>query len=446
MAQNLRNGQKLRKEILIERLAAFVAFASLLCVILVPSKPRLWQESLGDFKMVYASAAGLAHSGEAYSFAELTRVFKEGGVVKPESWYGHSPVYPPFTLLALSPLLLLPIVPAAYLWACLGYLAMALAAARLARYAGQFFGVPLGLRLLLIALMAASPLVSFGLDLANVSMVAACLCIFAATSTSSQHTWLHAVELAVALLLKPHLAFWVVLALFLLPQRLYRSDERVLATKALAIFAALLAPMVAYLLLRHQLFSLLESYARVLRAEAAGGSMDVRDHQAMMIPAQITSLGSLLGYWIDSTRVRVVLQFALLLPLTLCLLWATLRARPEWKTVVIGAWAALGLLVTYHRAHDGTVLFLLLPWTLTRVWRRWYDGPGWTVIVLYALFSIGPTPTFFPWLSSLSHLHTIGQVLLFRQVALAAALLVVALVLILLRAAVLDLDPFFLGD
>ncbi len=433
--------QGLRRENLIEQLAAFLAFACLMVVNLGPSQPRLWQESLGDFKLVYASAAARAETGDAYSLTELARVHRENGVVVPVSWFGHSPVYPPFTLLTLSPFLALSMVHAAYLWAALSYFAMGFAAYRLARYAARVFGLPLGLRLLLISLIAASPLVSFGLELANASVVAACLCIIAVTATEHQSSWVHACQLTGALLLKPHLALWIVFALLLLPQKMYGNGERTLALRTFALFTGILLAMAAFLALRHELFPLLRGYVAVLQAEAAGGSMDVRAHQIIIVPAQITSLGLLLGYWIHSLTAIAVVQAVLLLLLICCLLRATLHAPAGWKPIVISAWATLGLSATYHRAHDGSVLFLLLPWLFARIRQRPSDGAAWTVLGLYAIFSVDLPPGFYHLAGTHPHLLPLSAMLLFRQVACAALLLLLTLVYLLLRAGASGAKP-----
>ena len=430
-----------RKENLLVRLAAFLAFASLMVVHLGPSQPRIWQESLGDFKLVYASAAALAETGHAYSFTELARVHRKNGVVVPVSWYGHSPVYPPFTLLALSPFLLLSMVHAAYLWAVLCYLAMAVASYRLAHYAHAVFGLPLAPQLLLISLMAASPLVSFGLELANASVVAAALCIIALTATERQSSWMCATELTCALLLKPHLAFWVVMALLLIPRRTYGNGEHRLALRTLSIFASVLFAMVVFLALRHEFFSLIRDYVGVLRAEASGGSMDVRAREIMMIPAHITSLGSLLGYWIYSLRVVPVVQFLILIPIAGLLLLATRRAGPHWKPIVLSAWITFGFLVTYHRAHDGTVLFLMLPWIFGRLRQRLADGAAWMVLGLYTIFSVDIPPAFYHWVGVNAHLLPVTEFLMYRQVALATLLLALTLVFLLLRHSGPSPDP-----
>lgn len=437
----------LRKDILIERLAAFLAFGALLVVILLPCKPRLWVESLGDFKLVYASTATFLHSGDAYNLDGLGLVFQQNHVVPPASWYGHAPVYPPFTLVLLMPMLLLPMIPAAYVWASLSYLAVALASLRLTRYADAQFGLPLIFRLLIIALMAGSPLINFGLNLANLSVIASCLCIFAVTGPPQQSSRWKATALLGALLLKPHLAIWVVLALLVMPaKREAAPSSRALATQALFFFGALLTLLAAGLAFRHQLVPLLTSYGNMLHLEAAGGSMDPRNHFAIIIPAQITSLASLLGYWTASLRLIATLQVLTLAPLALALLYASFRASLEWRLLVVSGWVAFGFLVTYHRAHDGAILFLLLPWILARLRQRWWDGQAWSVTLLYGLFSIDIPPEFYQRLSAFAPLHALANLLLFRQVALASALLFLSLAILLLRANNLKPEPQNLGE
>jgi hypothetical protein len=421
--------------------AAFLAFASLLCVILLPSKPRLWQEALGDFKLVYASASGLMQSGDAYGYGQLSRVFAEADVVRPADWYGHNPIYPFFTLFTISPLLLLSMIPAAYVWGCLSYLVAALTALRLARYAQRRYGLGLGWRLAIIALIAASPLLNFGLELGNLSLVAACLCIFAVTASPEEGLWRPAIALALALLLKPHLAFWVVLALFVSSRGPAQTRERALAWKASLLFVLPVLAMTVYLAVRHQLFPLLASYADMLHQENVGGSMDFRNHQAFLVPAQITALGMLLGYWSDSLHQIALLQLLILPLLGLALLWASLRLSPDWMLVVVSAWCSLGMVATYHRAHDGVVLFLLLPWLLARMRQRWHDGPALMVLGLYALMSTDVPRQWWRSLAAFAPMRPLANLLFDRQGATAASLLCICLIVVLLRAAHLRLAP-----
>ena len=425
---------QLTKRGAVEWLVALIAFGAQALLLLVPSQPRTQQENLGDFKLVYASMAALAQSGQAYNVAALSQVIHLNGVVVPASWYGHSPVYPPFTLITLFPMLLFPMVPAAYFWAGLSYIALTAASVRLARFAGHHFDVPSWLRVLLICLISASPLVSFGLELANLSVVAACLCIYAASAVAERGMWLPALALVSALMLKPHLAFWAVLAMALLPSRRSSGNEREIAIKSIGLFSVLLISMTIYLGVKHQLSGLLKDYVTVLRSEAASGSMSVHAREIMMIPAHITSLGSLLGYWPISAEVMLLIRLALLVPLFLWLVRLSLSIDPDLKSLLISAWITFGLLATYHRAHDGMALFLMLPWGLGRLWRRWNDGAAWTVLLLYALFSIDVPPPFYHWVSEFPPLYAIANFLMFRQVALATILLMLTMIIVLTQA------------
>ena len=418
----------------VEWLVALIAFGAQAMLLLVPSQPRTQQENLGDFKLVYASMAALAQSGQAYNVNALAQVNRDNGVVVPASWYGHSPVYPLFTLLALSPALLLPMVPAAFLWGAISYIAFAAASVRLARYADAHFGLPLWLRVLLICLISASPLVSFGLELANLSVVAACLCIYATTADPERGMWLPAAALVGALILKPHLAFWVVLGLALLPRRTPSGNERGIAVRGIGLFSVSLIFTAVYLGAKHQLFTLLKDYVAMLRAEASSGRMNVHTRGIIMIPAQVTSLGSLLGYSPISDGALLWIQVILLLPLFLWLVRLSISMDSDRKSILISAWILFGLLVTYHSAHDGVALFLMLPWVLERLWRRWNDGAAWTVLVLYAFFSIDVPPVSYHWMSEFPPLHAIAIFLMFRQVALATLLLALTLTFILTQA------------
>lgn len=433
--------QPAKRSIWTERLAVILAFASLFCVILLPTKPRFSQDALGDFKLVYASASGLVHNGDAYGYSELSRIFGEADVVQPADWYGHNPVYPFFTLFTISPLLLLPMLPATYVWGCMDYLVAALTALRLARYAQRTYGLNLGWRLAIIALMAASPLLSFGLELGNLSLLSACLCIFVVTAIPEENPWLLAGGLALALLLKPHLAFWVLLALFIPSPQGARTMERTLAWRALVLFMTTVFGMVVYLACRHQLFPLLSSYAGMLHQERVGGSMDFRNHQAFRVPAQISALGILLGYWRGSLQQIAVLQLVILTPLGVALLWTSRRLSTDWKLVLVAAWCAFGLVATYHRAHDGVVLLLMLPWLLARLRNCWHDGTAWIVLVLYGVLSIDVPREWWRGLATVASIRPLANLMFDRQAATAATLLCISLILILMRALFLRLLP-----
>ena len=74
------------------------------------------QNAASDFKTLYASAWCFVRGIDAYSFPNLGKVFEANGIVVPQSWYAHAPVYPPVTLALLAPLTLLPMDVAVYFW------------------------------------------------------------------------------------------------------------------------------------------------------------------------------------------------------------------------------------------------------------------------------------------------------------------------------------------
>jgi hypothetical protein len=71
----------------------------------------------GDFIAVYAGARCLVQGCNPYDPAQLQRQYTSA---QPGFWFAHPPIYPPSTLLALSPLAQLPFRAASVIWALLG--------------------------------------------------------------------------------------------------------------------------------------------------------------------------------------------------------------------------------------------------------------------------------------------------------------------------------------
>jgi hypothetical protein len=408
-----------------ERLAAFVALAGVLISVFAGFHARAWQRSGSDFKTLYASAWCFARGIDAYNFDSIGKVFAINNVAPPHSWYAHAPVYPPFTLAIIALSTLLPMVPAVYAWIALSTAMVAAAAAALARMAGETFGLSRAWRLALIALFAACPLLSFGIEMGNVSVMVAALCIFASVPARTPNLWPRAAALSLALLLKPHMALWVLLALMLLPQRRGRS----IARRTIAITAGAVCCVGLVMLATHQLNPQITSYLAMVHAETSGGSMDPASREIIAVPAEITSLSSLLGFWIHPPILAVVQAIVLLALATL--LWRASRSEqaqsPAVRLELIGAWCAFGMLATYHRAHDGTALLLLLPWVLARLRVSWRDVPAWATIVFLAALSAGPQPLSFRWWAPTPALRATLDIIIYRQAPLAAALLMITL-------------------
>ncbi len=417
----------------LEFLASFLAVAGVIGSVLSGYHAREWQASASDFKTLYASAQCFRHHVNAYDFHNIAAVFQANRVVPPVSWYAHAPVYPPFTLAFLAPLTALPMVPAIFVWMALSGVALALAAFLLASAAGDLFQLALPWRLALIALFAASPLLSFSLEMGNVSAIAAALCIAAVilSQTSPRVRAVPPVALAAALLLKPHLAVWVVLA-FLISRR---RESRRLAGASLTLFLLALLTISLWMAAHHQLAPEIAAYRAMVQQEIAGGSMDPTNIETIAVAAQITSLASLLGYWL--TRFPLTLANAALLTAlfgTLLSLSLKLETKPFDSTLLrVAAWSAFGLLATYHRAHDSLVLLLLLPWLLWRMQTVRKYPMAVFLVGLLMLVGSGPSATAYGWFATKHGLAHIATFLLFRQSALITAMLVLALATVIVR-------------
>jgi hypothetical protein len=415
-----------------ERIASFIAFLGVVWAELTGFNVRLRQNAASDFKTLYASAWCFARRIDAYSFREIARVFDLSHVVQPRSWYAHAPVYPPFTLAFLAPLTLIPMVPAIYLWILLSALAIASAAAALAQVGGETLKLGRPWRITLIVLAAVSPLVSAGLELGNVSVLVGALCILAAITPQESDPWLPAVVLAAAILLKPHIAIWVLVAFAFL-----RTGRRI-AIRSCGLCTAMAIATVLWAATQHKLFAQIESYRSMLASELSNGSMAIGNHQVLELIVQITSLESLFGYWFPYGILPKILATALLLIMAAVLVWSSWRlrsAKGEERLCVIGSWCAFGIVATYHRAPDGIVLLLILVVVMSRLQRSAKDIWGWSMFIAMIAASFGPSLQTLQQLTGPSGINIHWQFLLFRQAALANFLLACLLLMMILRMA-----------
>ncbi len=413
----------------LEFVGSFLAIAGVIASVLSGYHVQEWQASASDFKTLYASAQCFRQHIDPYSFRNIAAVFQANHVVAPTSWYAHAPVYPPFTLAIVALLTALPMVPAVYLWMALNGVGLALAIFLLASAAGDLFHLSLPWRLALIALFAASPSLSFSLEMGNVSAIVAALSISAVVLAATQPRLrtLAILALVVALLLKPHLALWVIVAL------LFRPESRNVAIASLGFFAAVVLCIGLWMAAHHQLAPELASYRTMVQLEVAGGSMAPTNRELIGVAAQITAFASLVGYWLTGFPLTGV-NAAVLLILLGALLYSSLRAQKSVNSLLlVSAWSAFGLVATYHRAHDGFVLLLLLPWLLARLRTSWKDPVAILLIGLSFALGIGPSWETYGWLATKHGLAHIATFLLFRQSALVAAILVLLLTATTLR-------------
>jgi hypothetical protein len=259
----------------------------------------------------------------------------------------------------------------------------------------------------------------------NVSVMVSALCILAVVPAEDTHGWFRAAGLAVALALKPHLAFWVLPALLLLPGR----RGKVLALRTCAAGAALAAAILLWMAAHHQVLAQTHDFGAMLHGELTGGSMDPDKREIVAVPAQITSLRLLLGYLLPARWVQAVTAVALG-SLGLLLGWISTRIsarRRDLRLLCLAAWCAFGMLASYHRAHDGTLLLLLLPVLVARLRRSWRDGLAWWAMLLYAGVSLGPEAESFRWFSNWSGWHILTDFTLYRQVAFLSLLIFLTL-------------------
>ena len=316
-----------------------------------------------DFKTLYASATLFSQHQDPYSIPGLVTIFRRDSIAEPATWFSRSPVYPPVTLNLIAPLTSLPMPRAAQAWFALSLLAYAsalalvLCAARRATL-GRLW------RMGILALAVANPMLAYALEVGNASVLTSALAVsawmlLAPCRPEARRQWLlPALLLATALLLKPHLAFWVVVGLALLATGSARRAA--LASTLLAGAATVLSALA--LAFRGSLASTLHSYSAILAAEQASGSMSAASRELLPLPAQITAAQSLFGL-VLSPMARNLLTIALLLALA-ALLLATRKpgTDPSHSILGVSAVAAFGLIATYHRAHDSLILLPLLVW------------------------------------------------------------------------------------
>jgi hypothetical protein len=387
-----------------------------------------------DFKTLYASVWCFAHHVDAYNIANLQSVFVANNVVQPEKWFGHAPVYPPTTLALLSPIAAMGMVTAAYVLMILSGVLLAVAVAALMRYAAVNFNMGPVWRMAIAGLCVGGPLLSFGLAMGNVSLAVAALCFLAFVWrksgppwSRSGSPWISSVALALALLLKPHLGLWTGLGMFLLPERAARA----VVVRAIALAAGFATASMAAMAAMGTLGLEIHSYLGILSAEtSAGASMSVASHEVLPIVAQITSLESIVGFWIASPMIRVALTGLLLLGLGFLLLRQTKLVDTERGALLaIGAWCTLGMIATYHRAHDAALVVVLVPWVVDRVRRTPFAWHAWVATMLYCAMSASADfEVVKRWVSNASE-HSLTAFILLRQAGLADLLLLCVLLL-----------------
>jgi hypothetical protein len=416
---------------------AICALGGLTASVLYQVQMHVSSFAASDFKTLYASLWCFTHRMNAYDFANLQKVFVANGVVQPEKWFGHAPVYPWTTLALLSPLSALGMVPAAYVLVILSAVILAIAVAGLMRYAAASFNMGPVWRVAIAGLCASGPLLGFGMDLGNLSVTASALCFLAfvrrkhGTPFQSGSRWIPSAALAMAFLLKPHLALWAGVGMLLLPERATRS----MVMRAIALVAGFTALTAGVMAAMGTLGFETHAYLAMLAAEtSAGASMNAASREVLPVVSQITSLDSIVGFWVTNPALRVLLTCAMLLGIGLLAIRQTRRVDTERGALLaVGMWCTLGMLATYHRAHDAVLLLLLVPWAVDRVRRTPLAWHAWAAAALYFAMSVSLNfPVVVRWVAAAPE-HSMTAFVLLRQVGLADALLLVVLLLAMKR-------------
>jgi hypothetical protein len=418
--------------------APLLALLGLSLALLSTNNIRNSGDSASDFKTLYASSYCFVHGIDAYKIMNLQQVFEQNHIVTPSNWYGHAPVYPLSTLAALSPLVVLPMTQAAYAWIGFSALLMAGAIGTLSRSAGIMFGLSRPWRLAIIAVFAACPLLGFGLAIGNVSIAVAAICVAIVFSPPETPQWMTSTGLAIALMLKPHIAIWLVFALLFGGSTLKKNGRRI-AAWACAISTLAAAGIAEWVWAHGMLVPQIKSFVDVLASESRGSSMDPSVKEILPNQAQITSLQSLIGFGWDGSIGTIMANLTMCAGVVfiLCVVRRRMNHKPsskEQQLLFFASWFGLGMIATYHRAHDEVILLILLPWLCMRLKQSFSDLRAWSTAALYCVISTGPTPQLLQRLAAATKLHSLFEFLAFRQAALASLMLEIVLVWLLFES------------
>jgi hypothetical protein len=408
-------------------IAVLTAFTGLSASTLIASPLRSPDGAGSDLKTLYASVWCFVHGGNAYTFGNIQHVFSANGVGSPHSWFGHAPVYPPMTLALLGPLGSIRMIPALYSFVLFSAILAALSLLSLLSYSTKNFDLGFVPRLLIVGLFAGGPLLAFAFSVGNTSVPCAALAILAFTCRKWCPPWWCGLALAIAIVLKPHLAAWMLVGMLVLPERVART----VALWAAMIVVAFTMGVGMTLAYTGTLGMQSIAYLSMLHAErSVGSSMSQASREVLPVEAQITSVSSVLGFWTPSGSHFVLAGWILLLSLAILVIWQTrLVFNESGASLAVGAWCALGLLVTYHRAADAIMLLVLLPWLMEKLKmsiRLWYV---WAIMGAYTALSIGPhLDLVMLWLRQ-APANSVWSFLMLRQAGIADLFLVILLVI-----------------
>jgi Glycosyltransferase family 87 len=362
-------------------LSSLVLIVSALLFLFLGSRNALHHSI--DFVPAYTGARCLIHGCNPYNTSQLTQqYFQAGGRIDElPGWEHETPVYPPSTLLAISPLALLPYQAARALWFLLN---------------GSLFAISAGLILslcprpqrwmatALVSLILASS--GILLELGQPSLFAISLLIIGSCLfLRDRFLPLGAVLLMLSLAVKPQLGGLIVLYL------LVRGIHRRYAVAAMAGALALL--LCAGLILRMNPSSAnwTSDLSANLSARLTGNAGDMNDPRPANKQAVCDiNLQAITGIFFSNAREFNDAAWAVFLILLVAGGVVILRAKagPEMNLISLGALAALSLTPVYHRFYDTRMLLITVPAVVIVYQKRRLLGAVIGALTVLALISV----------------------------------------------------------
>ncbi len=222
------------------------------------------------------------------------------------------------------------------------------------------------------------------------------------------------------------------------------SADRDLLKKAVLVTTSAIVLILAWMLSNHSFISQITSYSAVVRSELANGSMAPGNRDLMEIEVQITSFSHLLGYLLKPGFLSHAINLLVLCGLAIALIWSALRfsrVSPQPRYLIAPAVFAFGLLATYHREADSTLLLFLLPLLLSRLHTNVKDAWAWSAFALLVAGSFGPRVDMMRLLPDRDGLYSALRFLVLRQAAIVDLCLAVMLISALVTGAATQTRP-----
>jgi hypothetical protein len=338
-----------------------------------------------DFKQPYASARCVLHGCDPYAEAPTREQFLEAGGVDEDAtvFQAYSSLYPPPSLVMLTPVAALRYPAAHELWFVVIALLFSLASAAVAELSLSFLGggTAIVLTVVLAAFIFSSTIL---LMLGQITgPVVSLLVIGAWLLIHDRLRWLAVLCLTAALLLKPHDSLLIVGLYLLVAGARWRRAWLAVMALALVFTAGSLAWF--------QHSPATSHWTTELPANLKGNtsSGNVNDATLSNLQAsEIADLKALVGTVTPSPRLATLGELggsAILL-----LLWIVpvvrMRDTRTKHVLALAALSAITLLLIYHRQYDTRLLLLVFPATALLLARR--RGWGLAALALTAVASV----------------------------------------------------------